>query len=116
MSGLLTSILNVIIVIGSILLAVYIGSNKNRIRNSILVISFGIALYFYEAKSLVSEGKCQNLEQTIIHFIIGLSDCIGIGDKPLWYAQIAILSGTMVLLFVPVSSYIEKAASNDKND
>jgi len=103
MSSLLISVLNVIVVLGSIVLAVYVGSKPRAVLYSLGMVAVGVAAYIFEIYSAIAAGECSGLGNAILEFVVGASKCIGIGGRFLGHAQILILAGTLVLAFRPLA-------------
>ena len=112
MSPLLVSLLNVLIVLASILAALWMGHRNNAYPLAAGAILIGLAVYGYEAYDLIQEGRCEP-GQTLLAYLVGVSDCVGIQGRNLAYAQIAILGGALVLAFKPLLRYLLQQAQQD---
>jgi len=108
MTGLLISLVNVVIVLASIVLAVYVGSKERAVFYSTGMVVLGVGAYIYEIYSVLATGECPGLGEAVIGFVVGVSKCIGVGGRYLAYAQVLILSGVLVLLFRPLVRLMTK--------
>ena len=113
MAGLLISFLNVLVVISAIGLALYVGSRGRATIYASSMVALGTAAYAFEIYRVVSSGECSDFGSALIDFLIGVSQCIGLGDRGLAYAQILILSGVLVLVFRPLARRIREEVNKN---